>query len=368
MFFYTPEYADNLEALFKNRDAIIMDFNGILYSPTTNEKYEQANEVIEKAKKMGIPTYIMSNSTSDATGIKKRLEEIGHFQGKDYQDILTAGETFRSALIDEPVLLAQNIDIKNHKIYAVGHMFDGLLKDTNFSTTNNPEEADFAYLGIPQLTTLEYEKLSDKQKEGFAPSNIIAGNWDVKKDTPEAAKIFFEKKMANLNMSLINANQDSFVDEFIGGKPITLIRQKYFADMYENAGNDVIKIGKHYPYMFKIMVNRIRADTQKVNPNIAYLGDNLSTDIRGIDLFKQKGKLVDKQSLIDAQSVSVLCLNDYWANNDANLKLILEKINNKDLSARQGKEQLSKYVGKIGTDAGIVPDNIRTWTTNRGIR
>lgn len=362
MFDMPIKITNNWDELLKNRDVIGMDLNGVIQNPTTGDMYGQADEVIRRANKLGIPIYVISNSTMGEEAFTKKLSVLGYKKGVNYQGVLSAGMAFQELLRSDPKRLT-GINLESYKIHAVGHMFDAVLEGTPFKKASSIEGADFSYMGIPQISDDEYKQLAPDVKKGFTPSYIVSGNWDVLAENEDAVNYFYNTKIKGISHTIINANQDKIVDEKTPEGTVRLARQGFFAAMAEKDGKNLIKIGKHYPYIFSLFTQQVLKDTGKIKANVAYFGDNLSTDVAGMEIFKK----VCPEMIDPYHSTSVLCLNDFWSKNDAAVANVQKLMHNNSIDPKDGLRMLQTIVGQRALDAKAVPDVMSLWNTEKGV-
>ncbi|MFI3242122.1 MAG: hypothetical protein R3Y43_06105 [Alphaproteobacteria bacterium] len=307
-------------------DVICLDLNGVIQDPQSGNTYPEAKKVIDFAKENEIPVVILSNSTMGEGAFINKMKDFGYVQGEDYQAVLSAGMSFKMSVADDPASLI-NKEIKNKKIYAIGHAFEALLEGTEFSFTKNKDEADFAYIGIPQLSPAQYKLLPDDLKSGFTPSEIVEGNWDVLSSSPEATQYFYDKYIKELSLPIMNANQDKVVSENVSysSEAVSLYRQGQFATMAKEDGKNVIETGKPDIVMYQNFSKVIKDITGNEKSTVAFYGDNMGTDLKGY---------IKASNLFSADSYHVLCVNNYYIGIDSASE-------NKDIKIYTSEEVLS---------------------------
>lgn len=340
--------------LLRNRDAVVFDMNGVIQDPVSGKKYRPILEVLSEIKSQRTPVYIVSNSTMAEDVFINKLASLGYEYGKDYNWILSSGMAVNSLLNDEDLLKSQDISLKNKKIYSIGHVFSAIIESSSFELTEDIFQADFAYLGIPQITNSEYELLSEDIKKGFTKSYIVEGNWDVLASSAKAVEYFYSTKINGINLKIVNANQDKIVDEKTPYGTVSLARQGFFAEIAEREGKSLVKIGKPYSYIYSLFTNQILKSTGKKKANFVYFGDNMQTDIAGLNNFKKSEK-----SFVDDNTVSVLCLNEYWMKNDDKVSSAIKLVQNGNLD--KGKELLCSVIVDKAISEKIFPDYVAVW-------
>lgn len=233
---------DNILSLKDKFDVFILDFFGVVWDGKNQiEGVTEHLSALHKEKKKVI---FLSNSVRSSIEAEQIYAQRGFIKGVHYDEVVTSGD------------LAYDVfssDNRKLKFYQFGHANKNLFANTKYQEVGNPEDADFIYIGEPQI--------------------LENGIWkDVVNITPFEAEL---RKFYKLGLPLICANPD--LRSPAGQYEDTVVRQGSVARFYEDLGGEVEYFGKPYPLIFDFALKNIDAPDNR----IIMIGDTLETDILG---------------------------------------------------------------------------------------
>lgn len=260
-----------------------------------------AVDIMKQLMSMGKKVSIVSNSTATSEQAEASYAKKGLIKGEHYIELLTSGQY---AYED---IQKGNLNVEGKKIYVAWtanfkkpeDKVPALFKNSHYEIVENIKNADFAYVGIPQIN---YE---DKV--------------EIYEFIPELEKI----KEAGLTM--VCANPDMRALE--NGRFV--VRQGLVSAEYEKMGGKVVYYGKPSPGIFN------RALKTLGNPNkdrVLMIGDTDRTDIKGANLAGIKSCLVlangvTRDALAEENIIfNERNINEYLNKKDIKADYIMEKI------------------------------------------
>lgn len=243
---------DNILELQDNFDLFIFDIYGVLWDG--KKVIHNAVETLEKLKAAGKKVVIMSNGTLTSDKIAESYEKRGFLGGTHYDDIVSSGDV---------AYMVFSQDKRQLKYYQFGKPTNVLFEDSSYIEVATPEEADFIYIGIPQVSH--------------------EGEWfDVLEIAPFAPTL---QRFRALNKTLVCANPDLKAHE--KSFPQAVIRQGSIAQHYKELGGDVAYFGKPYSSIFDYALG----EETIAKDRILMIGDTLGTDILGANDYGIKSAL-----------------------------------------------------------------------------
>ncbi len=233
---------DNILSLKDKFDVFVLDIYGVTWNGKA--PIEGAKEHMIELRQAKKKVILLSNGTELQAHAEESQAKRGFVKGVHYDEIVTSGDlaydTFSS-------------DTRKLKFYQFGRANKALFTDCPYTEVQTPEEADFVYIGVPQI----FEN----------------GIWkDFLNLQPFAAEL---RKIYKLGLPLICANPDLRAHE--NQYEEAVVRQGLVARFYEDLGGEVEYFGKPYPLIFDFALQHIDTPDNR----IIMVGDTLETDILG---------------------------------------------------------------------------------------
>lgn len=266
---------ENILSLKEKFDVFLLDIYGVIWNGKM--PVDGAVEMMEDLMKSGKTVILLSNGTQLSGKAEESNARRGFIKGVHYDKIVTSGDLAHDTFKD---------DIRELSFYQLWHRNEDLFKETRYKEVNSPYEADFVYIGVPQI-----------QKNG---------EWyDSLTTEPFEAEL---KEIYDLDLPLICANPDLKAHE--KQYPEAVVRQGSIARYYEDLGGDVEYFGKPYPQIFDFALQ----DIEVADERILMVGDTLQTDILGGNSYGIKTALVNGGiSSEDMEAEGFVSLQDYAA-------------------------------------------------------
>ena len=233
---------DNILTLKDKFDVFLLDVYGVIWNgknpvPGT---LETMKALVNGGKKV----ILLSNGTQRIIQGEESNAARGFVKGVHYDSLVTSGELAYETFSE---------DRRKLKFYQFGRPSAALFEDSVYTEVKRPEDADFVYIGVPQIRN--------------------GGIWqDVLTSEPFEGEL---KKLRRLDLPLICANPDMKAHEKQYDEAV--IRQGSIARFYEDLGGTVEYFGKPYPQIFDFALKDIDAPDER----ILMVGDTLETDILG---------------------------------------------------------------------------------------
>ena len=285
-----------LETQILNKyDIFLFDANGVFWNGSTlvDSITNEMKELVKHGKKV----CVVSNTTSSAESMKKTYEKRG-LGVEAYNEFITSGDLLRYATESGNLETKLNKKLKPTKkftIYIFGKPREWL--EDYFYITNNPQEADFIYLSVPQFREEGKIKIIAKHPE-FAKYFKLSGTkfrdqewWDV----AEGGEDIFEdtlKELSSYKKPFVNANPDLYANEkdmSAGGQRNSVVRNGYVANKLKIMGHKVVEYGKPSSDIFEFAIKQIFkgniAENNILKEKIIMIGDTRGTDIDGAKNF-----------------------------------------------------------------------------------
>lgn len=245
--------------IVKDKDVVIFDVYGVIkFSKGFSPSVLYTMERLRKEHKRVI---LLTNASSVVTDIIHRYAKNNMFRGVHYDEVMTSGQ------FAYEVIQRGELPVCGKKYYVFGtanfqrpdDKVPDLFKNSSYEVTDDLNNADFVYCGVPQIN-LEDRLLIDD----FLPL---------------LEKIQIRKlPMLSANLDL-RANEDG---QFV-------VRQGLICKKFEEMGGKTILFGKPNPKIFdSILENMPLINREKV----LMVGDTLITDILGANLAHIKSCLV----------------------------------------------------------------------------
>lgn len=233
---------DNILGLKDKFDVFVLDIYGVIWDGKAPIK--GMLETMVALRQSGKTVVLLSNSTLRQGKTDEINAERGFVRGVHYDKAVTSGDLAYEIFSE---------DTRKLKFYQFARRTDELFVDSPYIEVRNPQEADFVYIGVPQL----FEN----------------GIWkDLLTLKPFEAEL---KKLYKLGLPLICANSDLKAHESQYDEAV--VRQGSVARYYEEQGGEVEYLGKPYPQLFDFALQGVDVPDER----ILMVGDTLETDILG---------------------------------------------------------------------------------------
>lgn len=243
---------ENILSLKDKFDVFIIDIYGVIWDG--KQPITGALEHMIELKKAGKTVILLSNGTERSEKSEISNAKRGFIKGVHYDKVVTSGDlAYETFSEDERAL----------KYYQLWKPNQALFEDSRYVEVNTPQQADFVYIGVPQI--------------------MRNGQWcdslTIEPFEEELNEIFV------LDLPLICANPDlkAVEKEYVEA----VIRQGSIARYYEDLGGEVEYFGKPYPQIYDYALQDVEAEDER----ILMVGDTLATDILGANSYGIKTAL-----------------------------------------------------------------------------
>jgi ribonucleotide monophosphatase NagD (HAD superfamily) len=186
-------------------------------------------------------------------------------------------------------------------------------------------EADFVYIGIPQVSygSVRMDDVWDSKGNKISIEDVLEQNWDDLQDS-QGRKGFAElatrlRNCLRMGKTLLLANPDIFAQvstEDASGH-IAIITQGAIGAYYEKMGGKVVRFGKPYTGIFEYAKELVSAQGP-----ILMVGDTPWTDISGANACGLDSALVTTTGVVNEFFKTM----DQDLSVDQKLQILLEKI------------------------------------------
>jgi len=241
----------SLDKLLNSYDTFILDAYGVFWASSELGLFPGAQEAMQTLVKENKQVIILSNSTQLAAKEQAKYAKQGLLKDVHYHVLLTSGEITHDLLLQED--LPFPTPRKTYFLFSGNHprfLPDSLLfEQTAYRQTENLEEADFIYVGIPHINGVDQED----------------------------PHLFEErvKKASHMHIPVLCANPDKFAHE--GNPARAVVRQGSIAELFRAQQNPVHEIGKPFELVYTCALEK----TSSPKERILMIGDTPETDIRG---------------------------------------------------------------------------------------
>lgn len=324
--------SEEFKNVLKKYDIFLFDIFGVVWDGS--EKILGTDEVLSWLKSLGKTVIFLSNAPNKDSDIEKQFKSIGIIKDLHYDFIVSSGDAARNILFSESKIFSGNKHYKN--CFVIGKVIDDdFLDGTSYNRVYNISDADFVFLGFPQISENEYEnlkKINGDKLEAFI-SPMYKDIWYDLMDANVFINILEECKRYKLPMfndcaDLVAAQADAKSNEIH-----YVIRQGTLANIYKNMGGQVVEVCKPYSNVYSYAFNLIKNDNKFFNGSkILMIGDTIETDILGAtNATKDLG--IDIDSMLTLCGVSGKAFNKdvdlaekYCLNNSLNLNYIIDNL------------------------------------------
>lgn len=259
-------------------DVFLFDAYGVFWSGKAF--YEGCRELMADLVRQGKLVMVMSNSTQLREQGEASYGKKGLQKGVHYTDFITSGQVLREFLCAGGLQFKNNLSPR--KVYVLGNPEGRMFEDTVYQKTDNPAEAEFFYISVPQLRD---EKDFDKYKNDGILHEAKSGAgrcWDSTSLAPFEATL--REMLVKYNLPAVNGNPDLKASEkdISTGELNFVVRQGSLAQAYQAWGGELVEFGKPHAEIYDYAMNLLKNDGKAIDKSrIAMVGDTVRTDIKG---------------------------------------------------------------------------------------
>lgn len=273
--------SEEFKRILADYDIFLFDIFGVIWDGAA--KIAGVDEVLSWIKSCGKTVIVLSNAPNESSDIEKQFKSVGLIKNLHYDFIVSSGDAARNILFSNSRIFPDKKDYKN--CFVVGKVLDdNFLEGTHYRRVYDVATADFVYLGFPQISKNEYEKLKKVNSGNFEVfvSPMYKDTWYDLMDASIFTGILEECKKYNLPMfsdcaDMVAAQPDAKTNEVH-----YVIRQGTLAGMYKNMGCQVIEVCKPYSNIYNYTFELARKENKFPNDSkILMIGDTIETDILG---------------------------------------------------------------------------------------
>lgn len=260
-----------LTSISKKYQALLLDAYGVFWNGNSVGFFPGSKEIMEQLVAEGKCIGILSNATQQPEKEILKLKAHGLIEGKHFHFFITSGSVSRTLFLNNTL----PFPTPNKKFYMLGEespkstSYEAIFQDTLFEKTTHLEEADFLYIGIPNI------------------------NGEDQRD-PLVFKEYVDR-FKEITLPIVCPNPDRFAHE--GNPPKAMVRQGSIAMMCEEWGGRVFYIGKPSKIMYATAMNYFTHYGISDPREVLMVGDTPETDIRGARQFGMDGALVIKTGI-----------------------------------------------------------------------
>ena len=242
------ELKNNFSETADQFDALIFDVYGVFWDGKSI--IPGTIEAMKRLKSEGKVVGILSNVTFLSDEVKGAYHNRGLLYGEHYDFFVTSGDVAREMVVQRQL----NFPLKSNTYKGFPNGNPALFANTGLEETQDIEQADFVYIGVP----------TDNEGNRIAPDDISVFQDDL---------CLFHK----LNKPLFCANPDQAAQ--YGDRLV--MTQGRIGSEYEKMGGKVQWCGKPYLDVFEYALRKLNQYQIREKRRIAMIGDTLETDILG---------------------------------------------------------------------------------------
>ena len=216
-------------------DVFFFDAYGVFWNGT--EFYNNAKETMQSLRTQGKKVFVISNTTQICDDAIKSYHKKGLEKDVHYDEFVSSGD------VANFFLQKGFITPQKYFVYGKPHK---MFENTRYIEVKSPNDADFFYIGVPEIDTTEID--------------------------PFVADL---EEFAKLGLTALNANPDIKAQE----NGVFVIRQGGIAEKYIDLGGAVIELGKPHFQIYEFAFQKLDESIDK--SKILMIGDTLRTDILG---------------------------------------------------------------------------------------
>ena len=243
----------------------ILDNYGVL---TFNGQFEPL--AIAECKKLreetGIKIILISNATYLSKDAEERFAKKGFLKGVHYDEVVTSGQYAFEEISEGELAVPGNkfcvLGTANFK--RLEDKVPDIFKGSKYEYTDDPEEADFVYCGVPQIIN----------EMGEAEDRVVVDDFIPQLEV-----------LVRRRLPMVIANPDELASE--GGRFV--VRQGIINKVYQVMGGETIVFGKPDVKIYRKVHQMIGLDVPK--ERVLMVGDTPWTDIKGANEYGIKSCL-----------------------------------------------------------------------------
>jgi ribonucleotide monophosphatase NagD (HAD superfamily) len=307
------EKSEDLKDILLSYDILLFDIYGVLW----NGKSEimEAIETATFLRNIGKKVVLVSNMPS-----RSEVVENGYFSGTGlrkgcvYDVMITSGDVLLDTLLGSSDIFSTSKRLEN--CYVLGKLGqENFAQRVGCRLVNSPKEADFVYLGFPQLSLKEIEGLDGKYKGPVFESDMYKERYFDVTDIGVFSKKIASCRKYDLPMLSDCADPMAPQADRSTGEINYVLRQGALANRYREMGGQVVEICKPnsaiYAYAFRKLKEIFNySDASLQNSKILMIGDTLDTDVLGANnATRDLGLEVDSMLLLSGVSGKILDKN-----------------------------------------------------------
>lgn len=263
-------------------DIFLFDAYGVFWEG--NGFYKNSRETMAELVKAGKIVAVISNTARLYPDMVEIYQQKGLEQNRDYTHLVTAGDVLKQYLLNQKISF--KTCPKPLKYYVIGLPHKKAFADTVYIRTENIEEADFIYCGVPfifEADIKKYPQYADQYMPAHTDKNGNIYLWNTLTEKPFADIV---NQAISLQKPLLNANPDFTAREghpLMEGSPTAfVIRNGTIAEMFRRRGVEVLEFGKPHQNIFNFTFNLLQNDGIQINKaRTCMVGDTVRTDIKG---------------------------------------------------------------------------------------
>lgn len=272
-----------LKSILKKYDIFFVDIFGVVWDGKS--KIKGAETFLSYLKNQGNFVVFISNASTNSIKIEKSFLDIGFIKGMHYDFVVSSGDVAKGMLRNGCDLFNDNKNVIN--CYIIGKVEDDkFLNGTKYNIVNEINEADFVYVGYPQISIKQYNNLSEEQKSLVFESPTYIERWFNVLDVSFFQDILEECKKYNLPMFSDCADPVAAQVDKKNNEIHYVIGQGTITKTYKSMGGYVVEVCKPhsviYSYALNCLVNDFQNDLEELKKSkILMIGDTIETDILG---------------------------------------------------------------------------------------
>lgn len=266
--------------ILKKYDVFLVDAYGVFWDG--RDFISGTKEMLHALVQQGKIVIILSNTTQRAATAMEKYSNHGLLKNIHYHGFVTSGEVLRQEL--EKGLTFGEGDVKNY--YSFGTENLRLFEGLHYVATSLAE-ADFIYIGIPQITSVQKQAMAEERPlyAAILPQEGKEMRWDT--TDIEVFSPLLSPLLAT-SLPVLNANPDITALEkcYITNHTHAVIRQGAIARKLEEGGMNVRQFGKPYGEVYTFCRNLLIEEfgitpTDMETLKTVMIGDTVGTDIAG---------------------------------------------------------------------------------------
>ncbi|MDR3078805.1 MAG: HAD hydrolase-like protein [Rickettsiales bacterium] len=278
------EKPEDLERVLLGYDIVLSDIYGVLWDGKS--EIEGAVATLSFLRTRGKRVVLISNISSRSDGLENGyFSGTGLRRGYSYDLMVTSGDLMLDTLGNGSRLFSTDRPLK--KCYVLGKLkLENFARKAGYELVGSPEEADFVYVGFPQLSLEEVERLDASSRDSVFESDMYGERYFDVTDPEIFSERLARCRRRNLPMLSDSADLVAPQADRKTGKLNYVLRQGTLAKNYREIGGEVVEICKPSSTIYAYALRKLESllgqgavDLKK--SKIIMVGDTLDTDILG---------------------------------------------------------------------------------------